>query len=162
MVKRIAIFCFVTLSVISCASQRKIVKNSATSIPACSGNQSNESEVKKLNQPVSIVAIHSIIKGSDTILIHELFCTDSIKFTQAFAEIKVSDICIEEHWQGNTYYAVDISDLGTFENFEVLRTIDSCFDSFDNQIELLLSQMKTISPEYFNARLIFYHKFSLI
>lgn len=158
MIKRIAIICAIFLSVISCSNQKKVVDDSS----GCGGNyDSDQYKVDKIYQPVSTIEIYSIINKSDTIYIQELVCTDSIKFTQSFKEIKVSEVCTESYVQGSTYYGVDINNLGYFENFEILRTVNSCFDRFDCQVELKLNQMKIISTEYFNCKLIFYHKFIL-
>ncbi len=160
---RITLLCALALWVLSCTHQRKVVKDSTPNLPACGGNfDSNKLKEKRMYQPVSIIEIVYAIKGADTLEMNELFLTDSIKFTQAFKDIKVSELCVETGYQGKTYYGIDINHLGDFEKFEILRKIDPCFDSFDKKVETTLIPLKPISKEFYATKIIFFHEFRLI
>lgn len=160
---RLILLCALALCLLSCTNQRKRMEDHSNNLPACGGNfDTYELSRKKMYQPVSIIEIAYVIKGSDTLKINELFLTDSIKFTQAFKEIKVSEFCVEIGSQGKTYYGIDINHLGDFENFEILRKIDPCFDSFDKKVEATLTPLKPISKESYATKIIFSHKFILI
>jgi hypothetical protein len=163
MYNRTALLYLLAFLVLSCTNQRKVVKDSTHNLSACGGNfDSNELNRKKMYQPVSIIEIVYVIKGVDTLEMNELFLTDSIKFTQAFKNIKVSEFCMEIGFQGKTFYGVDINHLGDFEKFEILRKIDSCFDSFDKQVATTLIPLKPISKEFYATKIIFFHEFRLI
>mgnify|MGYP006182869071 CR=1 FL=1 len=160
---RTALLYLLAFLALSCTNQRKVAEDSAHNLPACCGNfDTYELNRKRMYQPVSIIEIVYVIKGADTLEMNELFLTDSIKFTQAFKDIKVSELCVETGYQGKTYYGIDINHLGDFEKFEILRKIDSCFDSFDKKVESTLIQMKPISKEFYATKIIFFHEFRLI
>jgi len=108
--------------------------------------------------------IYSLIIKSDTIPLEDLSCrldTNDVMLTQAFTEFNVSDLYIEMGIEGNTYYSVFINKEGHFENCKVVKGVDDCFSGIEEKIKLRIEKMKVLSEEFFNAELVFYHKFRL-
>lgn len=129
----------------------------------CSGPEKNEviETSTKTYIPVSTYKIQSLIKDSDTVIIDHLVCSDSIRFTEVFEDIKVGHWCIELQVQGNSFYSVKINSIGEFEGFKIIKGVHDCFNDVHEKIKLRLMKIKVLSNEYFDSKLIFYHKFRL-
>jgi hypothetical protein len=42
-----------------------------------------------------------------------------------------------------------------------VKGVDDCFSGIEENIKLRIEKMKVLSEEFFNAELVFYHKFRL-
>lgn len=111
--------------------------------------------------PVSIIGLYFLTNEKDTLYPTELYFSDSLRFTQAFKDFKVSEICIAANWQGKTFYSVQVNDTGGFQDFKVVKEVSKEFRSYDEQVKKKLYQSKLIDSTYFNRELIFFHKFIL-
>jgi hypothetical protein len=175
MISRIVLFVFLFLAVISCSAPRDIEESNSTRELEGSGlnldsliSERERGEPIEFEQmefiPRSEYFIYSLIIKSDTLPLEDLSCrldTSDVMLTKAFAEFNVSDLCIEMGVEGNTYYSVFINKEGHFENCKVVKGADDCFSDVDEKIKLRIEKMKVISEEFFNAELVFYHKFRL-
>lgn len=109
-------------------------------------------------EEVSLFGIKSVINNSDTLIIQEIICTDSLVFIEAFSEIKVREMCIEAGIQGTTYYQVEITEDGTFQNVIVLNHFSDCLLDFEEKIKIRLLELEVLDKDVYNSELIFYHK----
>ena len=157
---------FLTLLIASCANEKEIeLTESQHHEPICGGVYSKnriELEGARTYRATSSVHIIHGIKGSDTIPVSDLLCVDSVLFTQAFNSIQVDKICQEMHIEGNTYFSATTNKFGGFEEITVLRSVDKCFLRLEEKIKQKVLTMRTLSEEYGNMTIVFFHKFRMI
>jgi hypothetical protein len=110
--------------------------------------------------PIEISSIELLyaIKEFDTLSIEELICVDSVRFSEAFKDIKVREMCLEMGIQGNTYFSAKMNKYGGFEEIKVVRDVDDCLTDIEEKIKQRVLTMRAISEKYGNFEIVFYHK----
>lgn len=159
---------FLTICLVnaSCTSQKNVVPESYQERDfICGyeiGRKYNDIERgERKYRPVCLIEIDQVIKDSDTLEIHELICVDSVKFTQAFKDFKVNDICIEMGIQGKTFFTATTNKYGGFEEVKVVRRVDNCLHDLEEKIKQKVLRMRIIPEDAGTYEIVFSHSLRL-
>lgn len=149
-------------AIASCTSAKNVVSESTRELEGFEGcgyqrGQQLDDVRERRYQAVSWIELRDVIKDSDTLDIHELMCVDSVKFTQAFAQLEVNQLCIEMGVQGTTYFRAKTNKYGGFEEVKVVRSIEPCTRHLEEKIKQKVLSLRIIPEDAGTYEIVFCH-----
>jgi hypothetical protein len=142
---------------LTCACQKKVVTEVIHVSDFYCSNQSNDN-VNRYS-PNYYVQIVQMIKDSDTLTTDKLMCLDSVRFDRAFIDITDYEPCLEMGIEGSTYFTAKTNKEGRFEEVQVVRSADECFNWVVEKIRRKVLTLQVTPEDAGTYEILFVYRF---